>query len=102
MPHVISFILLFVFAFETAVPVSSLGGGLVDAFALQAADMASGETEESCETETKVKEKEADVMTGSVFGLERETASTSIRQSALIDFFIADYHRSAIDEPPEV
>lgn len=101
MPSVISLVLLLVFALETAVPVSSLGDSIVDRLVLQVGDISSAETEESCETETKVKEKEVGAVPRSVCGIEFSMAFSGMKPPSLIDFFVAAYYRSPIDEPPE-
>lgn len=102
MPSVVSFILLLVFALETAVPVSSLGDKLVDRLAPQVGELSSAETEESCETETKVKEKEVGAFNWFNYGIESSLALDGMKPPAFIDFFVAAYFHSPIDEPPEI
>lgn len=99
--HALSFFLLLVFTFETAVPFSRLAVGFGEQIAMQAGDLMAGETEETCEKEPKLKDKEARTSGWSNCGIDFNPPAVDVEQAALIGFFISDYHRSAIDEPPE-
>lgn len=101
MPHALGFFLLLVFSFQAAIPVSNLTVGLCDPITMLSGDPTAGEAEESCEKESKLKEKETSTSGCSNFGIDVEPTAVDVEQAALIDFFISAYHRSAIDEPPE-